>query len=155
MPTRFSILLLLGLAFAGCGGSNTSTSMPAAPTPTPTPTATTNATFSNIQHDIFETSDPSGRAACTNCHTSAGRSPAGGLDLSHAAAYDQLVNIPSRAAPASMRVIPGNANGSYLVHTIEGTPDIVGKRMPLNGPYLSDAQIAIIKQWIANGAARN
>jgi len=153
MSTRFSILLLLGLTLAGCGGSNTSTPQPAAPTPTPTPT--TNATFSNIQHDIFETGDPSGRAACTNCHTSTGRSPAGGLDLSHGAAYDQLVNTPSRAVPGTMRVIPGDANGSYLVRTLEGAPGIVGQRMPINGPYLSDAQIAIVKAWIANGAVRN
>src|SRR5262245_47075026 len=153
MTARFSILLLLGLALAGCGGSTTSTPMPAGPTPGPTPGPS--ATFSSIQREIFETTDPSGRAACSNCHTSTGRSPAGGLDLSHAAAYDQLVNIPARAVPGTMRVIPGDPNGSYLVRTIEGASGIAGQRMPINGPYLSEAQIANIKQWIAMGAPRN
>ena len=149
MTARFSILLLLGLALAGCGGPNTPTPAPAGPTPG------LNATFSNIQREIFETTDASGRAACSTCHTSTGRSPAGGLDLSHAAAYDQLVNIPSRAVPGTMRVIPGDPDRSYLVRTIEGTSGIAGQRMPVNGPYLSEAQIANIKQWIAMGAPRN
>ena len=67
----------------GCGSQQSPTL--AGPTPSPaTPNPT--VTFSIIQHDIFETSDANGRAACTNCHTSAGRTPAAGLDLSHAAA---------------------------------------------------------------------
>ena len=57
--------------------------------------------------------------------------------------------------PGAMRVVPGDPDRSYLLRTLEGAPGIVGQRMPLNGPYLSDAQITTIKQWIANGALRN
>ena len=151
MKERVSILLLFGLALVGCGG-NTSTL--AGPTPPPTPTPNPAATFSSIQHDIFETSDANGRAACANCHTSTGRSPAGGLDLGHAAAYDQLVNMPTRAMAGAMRVVPGEPDRSYLLRTLEGS-GIVGQRMPINGPYLTEAQMGMIKQWIAAGAPRN
>jgi len=54
-----------------------------------------------------------------------------------------------------IRVIPGDAENSYLIHKLEGTADIVGRRMPNNGPpYLTDGQILIIKRWIAVGAPR-
>jgi mono/diheme cytochrome c family protein len=152
MTKRLLILLPLGLALVGCGGT---AATPAGPTPTPTPTPNPNVTFSSIQSEIFETSDASGRRVCSTCHTSTGRSPAGGLNLNHDAAYDQLVNVPTRAMPGAMRVIPGDPARSYLVRTIEGTSGIAGQRMPINGPYLTEAQIAIIKQWIASGAPRN
>ena len=152
MTARFTTMLMLGLTLAGCGSQQSPTL--AGPTPSPaTPNPT--VTFSIIQHDIFETSDANGRAACTNCHTSAGRSPAAGLDLSHAAAYDQLVNMPARAVSGSMRVVPGDPDRSYLVRTIEGASGIAGQRMPINGPYLTGEQIAMVRQWIAQGAPRN
>src|SRR5262245_61431774 len=37
------------------------------------PTPNLQPTFSSIQHEIFETTDSSGRPACTNCHTNVGR----------------------------------------------------------------------------------
>jgi hypothetical protein len=53
-------------------------------------------------------------------------------------------------------VIAGNPSGSYLVQKLEGAPDIVGLRMPRNGPpFLTDAQVALIRQWIQNGAPNN
>jgi hypothetical protein len=53
-------------------------------------------------------------------------------------------------------VIAGNPGGSYLVQKLEGAADIVGLRMPRNGPpYLTDAQVAMIRQWIQNGALNN
>jgi hypothetical protein len=53
-------------------------------------------------------------------------------------------------------VIPNNANGSYLVQKLEGAADIVGRRMPPAGPpFLTDAQVALIRQWITEGARNN
>ena len=120
------------------------------------PTPSLEPTFSSIQKEIFESTDSSGRSACTNCHTNTGRNPSGGLNLNHDVAYDQLVNVPVREKAGAIRVIPGNPDGSYLVHKLEGAADITGRRMPFNGPpYLTDGQITSIKRWIANGAARN
>ena len=71
-------------------------------------------------------------------------------------AYSNLVGVSSTAKPGAIRVIAGNPSGSYLVQKLEGAADIVGLRMPRNGPpYLTDAQVALIRQWIQNGAPNN
>ena len=63
------------------------------------------------------------------------------------------MNVPSSASAGAVRVIPGNPNGSYLVQKIEGAPGIVGLRMPRTGPpHLSEAQVKMIRDWIAAGA---
>jgi hypothetical protein len=120
------------------------------------PTPNLEPTFSSVQAQIFEASDSAGRRACTDCHTNVGRTPPAGLNLTHAVAYEQLVNVASTRKAGAIRVVPGDAENSYIVHKIEGSPDIVGVRMPFSGaPYLTDGQILIIKRWIALGAPRN
>lgn len=121
----------------------------AGPTPNLTPS------FSAIQSEVFEKADSAGRPACTNCHTAVGRNPAGGLNLTHDLAYDNLVNQPSRNKPGAVRVVPGDPSNSYVIQKLEGTPGIVGQRMPFNGgPYLTDGQMLFLRRWIANGATR-
>jgi hypothetical protein len=148
MRRPISILIAVAAAalFSGCD-ENLSTI--AGPTPALTPT------FSSIQRDIFAAPDSTGRLACSGCHTSTGRVPAGGLNLTGDLAYDQIVNVPSPRKAGAIRIIPGDPENSYLVHKIEGRPDIVGVRMPFTPPYLSDGQIRIIKRWIEIGAPRN
>lgn len=120
------------------------------------PTPNLEPTFSSVQSQIFETTDVAGRQACVACHTDVGRTPSGGLNLAHDVAYAQIVNVPSRGKPGAIRVIPGDPDNSYLVHKLEGTSDIVGRRMPFSGPpFLTDGQILILKRWIATGAPRN
>ena len=135
--TAFSVLV----AAFGCGSS----SSPAAPS---TPTATVSFA-QQIQAQIL---DP----ACTSCHTDVGRNPSGGLNLKAGTALAQLVGVASTGKPGATRVIAGNPSGSYLVQKLEGASDIVGVRMPRNGPpYLTDAQVALIRLWIQNGALNN
>lgn len=130
--------LLLTLGVAACSKSPT--------TPTPTSTA---PTLSMIQTQIF---DP----GCVSCHTDNGRTPAGGSNLRAGASFAGLVNVASSALPGAVRVIPGNPNGSYLVQKLEGATNIVGTRMPRNGPpYLSEAQVRMIRDWIQAGALNN
>ena len=94
--------------------------------------------------------------ACTVCHTSTGRAPAGGLNLNHDVAYSSLVNIASRVKPTAIRVIPSDPENSFIVQKVEGRPGIVGLRMPFSGPpFLTDGQILILKRWIELGAPRN
>lgn len=114
-------------------------------------------TFASIQHEIFETTDASGRAACTNCHTDVGgRTPSGGLNLRHDLAYASLVSVASRGKTGAVRVVPGDADNSYIVQKLEGRPGIVGERMPrTGGPYLTEGQLTIIKRWIATGATND
>jgi hypothetical protein len=115
------------------------------------PTENLEPTFSSIQQEIFENSDSSGRLACTQCHNPVG-GRFNGLDLSHAVAYGNLVGAGSRGKPGAVRVIAGDPVSSYLIHKLEGRAGIVGARMPLLGPYLTDGQILVIKRWIETGA---
>jgi len=116
------------------------------------PTPDLMPTFSSIQQNIFEASDSSGRLACTQCHNAIG-SLFTGLNLTHAVAYANLVNVAVREKAGATRVIPGDPENSYLIHKLEGRPGIVGARMPLNSPaYLTDGQIRVIKRWIELGA---
>jgi len=141
------VIVLAAVTFAACDEKLSSL---AGPTPGLEPT------FSSIQALIFEATDSSGRAACIVCHTSTGRTPAGGMNLNHDAAYDQLVNLASRGKPTATRVVPGDADNSYIVQKLEGATGIVGRRMPFAGaPFLTDGQMLILRRWIAIGAPRN
>ena len=109
--------------------------------------------FSSIQREIFSAVDSSGRAACTQCHTNVGRTPAAGLALNDGSAHGALVGQPSRAKPGAVLVIPGDPDQSYLIHKLDGRADIVGQRMPrTSGPFLTAGQISIIRRWIELGA---
>jgi len=144
---RASALLIAATALFGAAGCDEKLREVAGPTPDLQPT------FASIQRDILGAPDAAGRAACTGCHTNQGRNPSAGLNLFGAAAYDSLVNRASTAKPGAVRVIPGDPDNSYFVQKIEGTPGIVGERMPrTGGPYLTPGQILIIRRWIQLGA---
>lgn len=86
---------------------------------------------------------------CTTCHS--GAAAPLGLRLDEGASYALLVNAPSTEVPELLRVEPGNADASYLIQKLEGTA-AVGGRMPLGGPPLPPDTIAVIRQWIIEGA---
>jgi hypothetical protein len=115
------------------------------------PTPNLEPTFSSIQQNIFSSGDSSGRPACTSCHNAVG-SRFNGLDLSPAVSYSNLVNVASRGRPGVTRVLPNEPDASYLIHKLEGGPNIAGVRMPLNGPFLTEGQILVIRRWIEIGA---
>ena len=139
--------IVIALAVAGCDEKLSDLT---GPTPNLEPT------FSSIQREIFNTTDASGRLACTNCHTNVGRNPSGGMNLLSGLSYASLAGVASTGKPGAVRVIPGNPDNSYIIAKLEGRSDIVGVRMPRgNGPYLTDGQILVIKRWITNGAPNN
>jgi hypothetical protein len=120
------------------------------------PTPNLEPTLSSIQREIFSSDDPSGRAACTPCHTNQGRTPAGGLNLLEGQSYANLVNRASPAKAGAILVVPGDPDNSYLIHKLEGQSDIVGQRMPrTGGPYVMPGQIQVIRRWIELGAPNN
>jgi len=142
-------VLLLAMAAGACSGDSP-TSPTSAPTPAPATGPTSTApTLSAIQTQIFD-------AACTTCHTEVDRDPASRLNLRAGSAFAALVNVPSVGQPGATRVVPGNPNNSYLVQKLEGASGIAGLRMPRNGPpFLTDAQVQMIRAWIAAGAPNN
>jgi len=99
-------------------------------------------TFQSIQDRVLT-------PVCTGCHAGA-RAPLG-LRLDEGSSYALLVNAASVEVPGLRRVQPGNPNASYLIQKLEGTA-AVGSRMPLNAPALPASTIAVIRQWIADGA---
>ncbi|MBW3568476.1 MAG: hypothetical protein KY410_11070, partial [Proteobacteria bacterium] len=101
------------------------------------------ATLDSIQDNVFT-------PICTQCHT--GASAPQGLRLEEGVSYGMLVNVASTEVPSLLRVEPGNPDDSYLIQKLEGTA-AVGDRMPLGGPYLPQADIDVIRQWITDGAS--
>ena len=102
------------------------------------------ADLKSIQDNVFT-------PICTQCH--AGAAAPLGLRLDEASAYAMLVNAPSVEVPSLNRVTPGDPNNSYLIHKLEGRA-AVGGQMPLGQPPLPASTIAVIRQWIANGAPK-
>ncbi len=150
MRRRLFILTMLLTVTAGLTACDEQLAPIAGPTPNLEPT------FASIQREIFETTDSAGRVACTGCHTSSGRVPAGGLNLTRDVAYDNLVNVRSVLKPSAIRIVPGDPENSYTVQKLEGRPGIVGLRMPFSGqPFLAEGQMLILKRWIEIGAPRN
>jgi hypothetical protein len=120
------------------------------------PTPNLEPTFSSIQREIFQTTDSAGRRACTECHNARTSAFTAGLNLEANVAYASLVSVRSTEKPALFRVAPGDPDNSYLVHKLDGGPDIVGLRMPRgNGPFLTQGQMTVIRRWIALGAPNN
>jgi cytochrome c5 len=105
-------------------------------------TTTLQPTFQSIQDNVFT-------PICTACHTGAGAPH--GLRLDAADSYALLVGVASDEVPSLQRVKPSDPANSYLIQKLEGTA-AVGGRMPLNGTPLSQADIAMIRQWITDGA---
>lgn len=100
-------------------------------------------TFASIQANVFS-------PVCTGCH--AGAAAPAGLRLDAGSSYALLVGVASAEVGSLQRVEPGNPDNSYLIRKLEGSA-AVGARMPLGGPYLDQATIGVIRQWIADGAA--
>ena len=133
-------LIILTLSFMACGKLKEPTEPllgggdPIDPT----------ATFTRVQNEIFT-------PTCTKlgCHDLLGRQSDQVLVAGRA--YDQIVNHPSVEMPGLMRITPLDPANSYLYRKITGS-GITGDRMPQTGPYLSDAQIKLVRDWIRRGA---
>ena len=102
--------------------------------------------FANDIQEIFN------RRGCAAgfCHGSA---QSAGLNLMAGSSYASLVNVTATQSTAA-RVIPGNAQDSYLVVKLEGR-QTVGARMPVNGAALDNIDLTNIKNWISRGANNN
>lgn len=144
---RFScVVVIMAFLAAACGGGDGPTG----------PTNPPGASFASQIQPIFD-------AKCITCHapgiygfTNTGGTANNGLNLVAGSSHRSLVNQPTFQSPdvqPSLRVQPGNPDGSYLIHKITTDSPKFGERMPLDGPpFLSDAEVRLIRDWIARGA---
>ena len=102
------------------------------------------ATFTRVQNEIFTPT-----CARIGCHDTIGQQSQQVLVAGQA--YNNIVNRPSVEMPQLMRIKPLDPANSYLYRKITGA-GITGDRMPQTLPPLSDAQIALIRNWIRRGA---
>ncbi|HEY8712396.1 MAG TPA: hypothetical protein VIM68_05960, partial [Thermoanaerobaculia bacterium] len=101
------------------------------------------ATFTRVKSEILPT------CAAVGCH---GRiAPQENLVMTSDVAYAQMVGVPSIEVPSLNRVMPGDATNSYVYRKITGV-GITGAQMPQGGPFLTDAQTALFRDWIRRGA---
>ena len=102
--------------------------------------------FGSVIQEIFT------RKGCSasSCH---GSSQQAGMDLRSGSAYANLVNVIATQSSVA-RVIPGNANDSYIIVKVEGR-QTVGQRMPLGGAALDNIDLTNLKNWINQGAKNN
>ncbi|MBM4270016.1 MAG: hypothetical protein FJ144_26005, partial [Deltaproteobacteria bacterium] len=158
--TQLGFVILFSFVIAACGGGGGGGA--GAPTvdpgPEPEPPGecdsgqTFASTFAGIQEVIFE------RHGCTQaaCHGDAAQ---GGLDLSPAVAYANLVEAPSQGSDLP-RVLPGDQRRSFLwqklvAKTRPGSVVISGSPMPSGGGALGEDEIELLRLWIYAGAPRD
>jgi hypothetical protein len=90
---------------------------------------------------------------CTigGCHDA---SASAGLDLRPGQSLQNLIDVRSVQEPNLTRIIPFDAQNSYLIIKLEGRQN-QGSRMPLGGQALGATQIQNIRNWINRGARDN
>jgi hypothetical protein len=111
-----------------------------------TPTLPFEPTLGRIQTRIFN-------FVCTECHNSS--NPPEGSDLSQGNSFGNLINKKSNQVPELFLVEPFNPDDSYLVRKLEGGPNLVEERMPLDQSPLSSEWIRVVRVWISQGAQDN
>lgn len=107
------------------------------------------ATFTKVKSDVLS------RCGGEACHLR--RPTAGGLDLTAANAYKDLVNVTASANMNKVRVKPGDPDNSFLWQKLinqltadEGSP--MPKGLMGQWAKLSDANLNLVRCWIKNGA---
>jgi predicted small lipoprotein YifL len=113
--------------------------------PPPAPQPTTSVTPDSVQ-SVF-----TARCAKAGCHVTGTAAFDEVLEASNS--YAAIVNVPSGEKPAFMRIRPFLPDSSYLVKKIRGDGDIIGGRMPADGPpFLTPAESSTVVNWVKNGA---
>ena len=84
---------------------------------------------------------------CAQCHGE-GR-PAAGLSLERVHFPQSMVGVASAQVDTLSLVEPGEPDRSYLVWKLEDRDGAVGSRMPIGPKPLPEAQIELVKGWIA------
>lgn len=131
------VLLSAVIGAAGCAGDGP-------------PVEADGSPYDVIQRTIFDT-----QCATGSCHVAGVNQ--GNLNLEAGRSYAELIGVqPANAAAAAAgyeRVVPFDPTNSFLLIKLTNPRPEHGSLMPLGFPPLSPAQIDLVRQWIADGAA--
>ena len=106
-------------------------------------------TLTQIQNAVFTPT-----CAVSGCHDGGGNFLPRSMDLRAGNSHGSIVGVPAEQA-ALDRVEPGDPDASYLIDKLEGNQAANTQRMPPGGPFLDQATIDMIRQWITDGALDN
>lgn len=145
---RLALAMALVACLAGCApGSGEGLDANGRPL-SESPDVPLGPTLNSIQVNVLTPN-----CAIPGCHI--GSTAPLGLRLDEDNSFALLVGVPSAQVASLLRISPGNPDTSYLIQKVEGTA-AAGGRMPLNGPpFLSQATIDVIRQWITDGALQD
>lgn len=90
---------------------------------------------------------------CQGCHPIVNDA----IDLSPEKSYSDIVGVPAVEAPGLVRVVAGDPAASFLYLKMVGFPGLgdipaVGTRMPPMAARLPEADLRLVRDWIAQGA---
>jgi hypothetical protein len=122
----------------------------------PQPSVEAGSSFALLQEKILTPN-----CATSGCHDT--RNAVGGLDLSPAVAYQNLIGVSAVNANAKadklLRVKAGDPYKSFLYIKLDSanihTSDGYGSPMPLGSRALTAGQLSFITLWISGGAERS
>jgi len=106
-------------------------------------------TLTQVQNAVFTPT-----CSVSGCHDGGGGALPRSMDLRAGNSHSSIVDVPAVQA-ALDRVEPGNPDASYLIDKLEGNQAAGTQRMPPGGPFLDQATIDMIRQWITDGALDN
>ena len=113
-------------------------------------------TFTQIRDDLML--DSCGLVGCHAPDPATDVGSAGGLTIDPEAPEEVYGNLVNATGVSNLTlVIPGDADGSYLIHKLEDAPTIDGDPMPPPFGLSADEEInpARIRAWIDSGAPNN
>jgi len=118
--------------------------------------AANDATYASTIQPIFGTPAMLGTAGgkCTYCHFTGGELP----NLSDPFnPTSGAVGVASFQGGGLKLIEPGNPDASFLITKVTATslPDALGRPMPFRPPPLSTEEVALVRQWIVEGAQNN
>jgi hypothetical protein len=138
------VLLFLMFSALACGKLKETLTTPTTPGGTTGEPIDPTATFTRVQTEVF-----SPNCTIIGCHDAIFQQQQ--LSLAPGRAYGQIVGQPSTELAGAVRVIPLDADNSYLYRKIIGK-GITGDQMPQASTPLTDAQTKLVRDWIRRGA---
>jgi len=144
VPKNLSLLAAgagVVLLLTACGSTKKTATPPSSSAPTGKQVA-----YQQVQ-SLFS------KYGCTSCHPFVNPS----LNLQPGKSYASLVGIRALEDPRLYRVVAGDPGRSFLFLKVGGNPPIadipaIGGRMPPSAPPISQADMALIRTWIEQGA---